>query len=349
LLAQAERLANLGSWEWELENGSMTWSDNMHRLHGFAPGEVVPSLELCFQMLSLDDQERARNFVAQAIASRQPMEHEYQSSRKDGRLRTHLTRFVPLFSESGEPRRIVGSTQDITDRKLAEEQIQKSEALLRRLSRELMRAQDTERRQIAHDLHESAGQTLAALKMTLANLEDALGNDIQEAHAHLQVVRALAEDAIREIRVVSYLMHPPMLDGVGLGPTIRWYAKGFSERSRIESRIEVDEHLLRFPEQVETTVFRIVQEALTNVHRYSGSRTVTIRLNREEANLVVAVIDQGAGLQQPALGQISMIGVGIAGMRERVKQLDGRLDIESVAGQGTTVRAVIPIMATGTQ
>jgi PAS domain S-box-containing protein len=343
LLAKAEKLAGAGSWESDLQTGSLSWSDNMYRVHGFAPGEVVPSVELCLQMLQPEDRERARYLVERAIATRQPVEHEYRSRSRDGRLRIHLTRFEPVVSESGEPLRIVGTTQDITDRKLAEEKIRKSEGLLRRLSQELIHAQDTERRQIARDLHESAGQTLAALKMTLANLEYALREDAQDAPRHLLAARAQAEDAIREIRVLSYLMHPPMLDEVGLQPTIEWYAKGFSQRSGIESSIEVDQNLMRLPQQVETTVFRIVQEALTNVHRYSGSRTVTIRLNRKEDVVYVEIKDRGRGFQTPP-ERAAGVGVGIAGMRERVRQLKGRLEIESAAGQGTTVRAMIPIM-----
>jgi signal transduction histidine kinase len=236
----------------------------------------------------------------------------------------------------------VGTTQDITGRKLAEEKIAKSEALLRRLSQDLMHAQDTERRQIARDLHESAGQTLAALKMALANLEHAVPENT-EAWAHLQIVRGLTDDAIREIRVVSYLMHPPMLDEVGLGPTIRWYARGFSERSGIATTFEVDEKVARLPQQVEITVFRIVQEALTNVHRYAGSRTAAIHLSRREDELHVEIQDQGCGLPPIAQGPESRPGVGIAGMRERVKQLNGVFEIESVSGRGTTVRAIFPI------
>ncbi len=343
LLDQAEQLANLGSWESDLKTGSMTWSDNMYRVHGFAPGEVVPSVELCLQMLGPDDRERAGNLVAQAISSRRSMEHEYSSRTKDGLIRTHLTRFEPFVSESGEAVRIVGTTQDITERKLAEEKTAKSETLLRRLSQDLIQAQDTERRQIARELHESAGQTLAALKMVLANLEDAVREHTEEAWDHLQAVRGLADDAIREIRVVSYLMHPPMLDEVGLGPTIRWYARGFSERSGIATTLEVDERIERLPQQVETTVFRIVQEALINIHRYAGCRTATVRLRQREDELCVEIQDQGCGLPPIAQGQQSRLGVGIAGMRERVKQLNGVFEIDSVAGQGTTVRAILPI------
>jgi signal transduction histidine kinase len=207
-----------------------------------------------------------------------------------------------------------------------------------------MRTQDAERRQIARDLHESVGQTLAALKMTLANLDHAHVEN-GNALAPLQEARGLAEDAIREIRVVSYLMHPPMLDEAGLAPTLEWYARGFSDRSNIQATVEVDRGLGRFSQQIETTVFRIVQEALTNVHRYSGSHTVTIRVARQDGQVLVEVSDQGCGLHSIRPGRKARLGVGIAGMRERVKQLNGVFEMESRPGHGTTVRAVLPFVS----
>ncbi len=343
LLAQAEQLANLGSWEWDLETGAIIWSDNMYRLRGFAPREVALTEEFCSGLLHSADRERGKELLAQAIASGQSGQHEFRTAIKDGSIRVFQTRFSPVISESGKVLRIVGTTQDITEHKLAKERIHKSETLLRRLSQDLINTQDADRRQIARELHESAGQTLAALKMTLANLEYALRENTEEVPRHLQAARAQAEDAIREIRVLSYLMHPPMLDELGLEPTIRWYARGFSERSGIETTFEFDGKITRLPLQVETTIFRIVQEALTNIHRYSGSRTATIRLNGEEGSICVEIKDQGCGLQAPP-ERTSKVGVGIAGMHERVRQLKGRLEIESVAGQGTVVRAVIPFM-----
>ena len=343
LLAQAEQLANLGSWEWDLETGAIIWSDNMYRLRGFAPREVALTQELCTGLLNPADRERGKELLAQSIASGQSEQHEFRCAIKDGSIRAFQTRFSPVVSESGKVLRIVGITQDITERKLAEEKIAKSEGLLRRLSQDLMHAQDTERRHIARELHESAGQTLAALKMTLANLEYALCENTEDVPRHLQAARAQAEDAVREIRVISYLMHPPMLDEMGLEPTIRWYARGFSERSGIETTFEFDGKIARLPQQVETTVFRVVQEALTNLHRYSGSRTATIHLRQREDELRVEIQDQGCGLTRIAQGPEFRPGVGIAGMRERIKQLNGVFEIESAAGQGTTVRAILPI------
>jgi two-component system, NarL family, sensor kinase len=140
-------------------------------------------------------------------------------------------------------------------------------------------------------------------------------------------------------------MHPPMLDEGGLGLALQWYVRGFSERSGIQAEVEVADNFGRYPQEIETTIFRVVQEALTNVHRYSGSRTVAIHLAREDGQIRAEVRDQGCGLALPAppMGWDAPLGVGIAGMRERVKQLHGVFEIESAPGRGTTVRAILPI------
>lgn len=163
------------------------------------------------------------------------------------------------------------------------------------MSRQLIRTRDSERRQVARDLHESAGQTLAALKMTLANLEEALPDGTARASEHLKAARGFVDDAVREIRVVSYLMYPPLLDDAGLGPALSWYVRGFSERSGIRATVEANSDLGRYPQEIEGTIFCVMQEALTNVHRYSGSTTVAIRLAREAGLIYAEIEDQGCG------------------------------------------------------
>jgi two-component system NarL family sensor kinase len=140
------------------------------------------------------------------------------------------------------------------------------------------------------------------------------------------------------------LMHPPMLDEGGLAPALRWFAKGFTGRSGIQVNVEIPHHLHRYSQEIETTVFRIVQESLTNVHRYSGSRTATIFLTSKDSLLRLEITDQGCGLVIPAIaaGRDAFAGVGIAGMRERVRQLQGEFQIESFPGRGTVVRALLP-------
>jgi signal transduction histidine kinase len=154
----------------------------------------------------------------------------------------------------------------------------------------------------------------------------------------------MADGAVREIRTISYLMHPPMLDEAGLGLALRWYAHGFSERSGIKLKVDVPDDLQRQSREIETTLFRIVQEALTNVHRYSGSRTATVRLAFENGYITAEVRDEGSGIPRFHFADRSQasLGVGIQGMRERVRHLNGLFELESTPGQGTTVRVILP-------
>jgi PAS domain S-box-containing protein len=338
LLAQAEQLANVGSWELDLTTDTLVWSEQIYRMLNLNPRGASEKAERFWQMVLPDDRERARRENLKAIAQRRPMDLELRCMLPDGRVRTIQGRAVPYYDENGHPLRLAGMAQDITERREAEDG-------LRRLSQQLLRTRDAERRQMARELHETVGQSLAALKMTLGRLRDVLSEDDEAARELVQASVELAEDAVREVRVVSYLMHPPMLDEGGLALALRWYARGFSERSDIQAEVEVADDFGRCPQEIETTIFRIVQEALTNVHRYSGSRTVTIRLAREERQIRAEIQDQGCGLVLPApvMGWDAPLGVGIAGMRERVKQLHGVFEIESSPGRGTTVRAVFPI------
>jgi len=338
MLAQAEQLANVGSWELDLNTDTLVWSEQIYRMLNLNPRGVSEKADRFWRMVVPDDRERAQRENLAAIAQRRPLDLELRCVLPDGRVRTIQVRGVPSYDETGQPLRLVGMAQDITERREAEEG-------LRRLSQQLLRTRDGERRQMARELHETVGQSLAALKMTLGRLRDVLPEDNETERDLVQASVQLAEDAVREVRVVSYLMHPPMLDEGGLALALRWYARGFSERSDIQAEVEVTDDFGRYPQEIETTIFRIVQESLTNVHRYSGSRTVTIRLLREEGQIRAEVQDEGCGLAPaaPVTGWGAPLGVGIAGMRERVKQLHGVFEIESAPGRGTTVRAVLPI------
>jgi signal transduction histidine kinase len=232
--------------------------------------------------------------------------------------------------------------QDITKQTRVEEE-------LRRLSQELLRARDDERRQVARTLHESAGQTLAALKMVLGRLRRELPKKIDRVHELLESSIELTNAAVREVRTLSYLMHPSLLDETGLASALQWYAKGFAQRSGIDVSVEVPEDFGRHSQEIETTVFRIVQEALTNAHLHSGSRTAKIRLACQDGQIRAEVQDHGQGIPAMAPGGDSPVprGVGIAGMRERVKQLNGALEIVSGPGEGTTIRAILPLAQSG--
>ena len=226
-------------------------------------------------------------------------------------------------------------------RKVAEER-------LRSLSVRLMTLQDEERRRIARDLHDSTGQTLAAIKMTLGLLQRA-GTNISEFSGLVNDLEALAEDAVQDIRTTSYLLHPPLLDEAGIASATRWFVEGFAKRSGIQVGCDLPEKMERPDRNCELVLFRVLQESLTNVHRYSGASAAKVRLRLEDGQFKLEVSDNGHGIPEERLQQVNKsggsAGVGIAGMRERVRELGGQLEIQSDK-KGTTVSAVLPIAKT---
>ena len=216
----------------------------------------------------------------------------------------------------------------------------------RKLSARMLQIQDEERRRIARELHDSMGQTLAALKMAVSQLSNigSPGSPGSPTSKHMEDVHALIDQAIRETRTVSHLLHPPMLDELGFASAASWYVTGFAQRSGIEVKLELAEEP-RFPESMELTLFRVLQESLTNILRHSGSSKAEVRLQRSEQEIVLSVRDYGKGIAPERLERFMKtgtdVGVGLGGMRERVRDLGGKLELQS-QGAGTTVRVTLP-------
>jgi signal transduction histidine kinase len=214
---------------------------------------------------------------------------------------------------------------------------------LRQLSVRLLQAQDDERRRLARALHDSVGQLLAAITM---NMEAVRSSQLEPAAAAAAAENAqLVEQISTEIRTMSHLLHPPLLDEVGLASALRWYIDGFSSRSKIAVNLEIAGDFGRLPTDMEIAIFRMVQECLTNVHRHSNSETGEVHLLRDADRVWVEIKDRGKGIpleKQLALSSSQQGGVGFRGMRERIQQLGGRLEIHSDEG-GTIVKAMMPV------
>ena len=217
----------------------------------------------------------------------------------------------------------------------------------RRLSSQLLNLQDEERRRLARDLHDSAGQRLAALTMHLDIIGEAATALDTRSRRALADSRSLAEQCVREVRTLAYLLHPPMLDEIGLVAAVRWYAEGFTKRSGIRVVLDVGE-VERLPAPIETAIFRVVQEGLTNVHRHASTTTASIRLRATADAVALEIHDKGRGLRDAGThrngARRPALGVGIQGMRERIRQLGGTCDVE-FTDNGTTVRVGVPLNA----
>ncbi|MCU1302315.1 MAG: hypothetical protein JWQ87_2599 [Candidatus Sulfotelmatobacter sp.] len=256
------------------------------------------------------------------------------------RMETHA---APLRNPDGSLLHLA-VTRDITERRKAEEAIKEKE-----LSARLLKLQDEERRRIARELHDGVGQLLAAMSMNAGTLDLEKSKLSPEARRCVDDNSKLIEQVSADIRTMSYLFHPPLLDEVGLDSALKWYVEGFSERSKIDAKLEFSADHERLPPDYELCLFRIAQECLTNIHRHSGSLTALVRLVRSSEEVKLEVSDEGRGLDQETQAKIAAgesTGVGLRGMQERLRYLGGRVEIHS-NGKGMTVTAIVPLAESG--
>jgi PAS domain S-box-containing protein len=338
LLSQAEHMTNFGSWELDLETGKSTLSKNLLQMFGLS-SEWEWDREAYWARIHPEDRKRARANVERALAGCEPFEHVLRYRASDGTYRVHFARALQIPGPDGRTKRSIGVAQDIT------EQVRKEEDL-RRLSARLLRLQDEERRRIARDLHDSASQKLVAISLGLAHIGKSVHLRSERGKQVLTDARKMVRDLSREIRSLSYLLHPPLLDELGLASALEEYVRGFGRRSGIELELEMPVDVGRLSPESETALFRIMQEALGNIQKHSGSSKGRVRLTKENGEIVLEISDSGRGARSGPLQErqasASTLGVGVLGMRERMRQLGGRLDFIS-GRRGTTVRATLPL------
>jgi signal transduction histidine kinase len=238
------------------------------------------------------------------------------------------------------------------DRRRADEieatnaELMKQSEAVRSLSGQLMTLQDEERRRIARTLHDSVGQLVVGAMLHVSIVQEQEHRLTPPAATAVEKTLALLDQISQEVRTISHLLHPPLLDEVGLESALRSYIEGFAQRSKIAIQLEIAPGLGRLPQDHETSIFRIVQESLTNIHRHSGSSTAFVRVENTGAQLRVEIRDQGRGMPPEMLRPAAMLaaaGVGLQGMRERVRELGGQLDIVSDPGHGTLLAATLPL------
>jgi PAS domain S-box-containing protein len=304
------------------------------------------------EYLHPDDKDRSLKHWMRCVQSGEAYESEYRIRGAHRQYRWFRARAVPLRDMEGNIIKWYGTCSDIHDSKLLEQSIRDNAielermvdlrtAELRRLSSRLMTMQDEERRRIAREIHDGLGQELAAAKMILDGI---LSKDsspaMQQAAADAS---QLVDRAIKQVRTISHLLHPPLLDEVGLVSALRWYLEGLSERSGIEIQLTVEPpDLGRLRPELETAIFRIIQEALTNIFRHSGASKGHVSVKEREGHIVVTVRDDGKGIEEQVIQlRPDSVGVGIGGMRQRVNELGGSLRLSN-ANPGTIVEVVIP-------
>ncbi|HKE34539.1 MAG TPA: PAS domain S-box protein [Candidatus Acidoferrum sp.] len=322
------------------------------KMFGLSSEQVIGKTSEELGLIALREDGTEYPFVTRpalrALATGQPLRGEVMGWRRPGEeeILWILGEVVPLSSKDGQPDRLVTAFSDITKRKEAEE-------ALHHLSARLLRLQDEERRRLGRELHDSLAQSVMAVNLDLVQvMRSSLPLD-KTARNALAEARKVLREMSREIRTLSYLLHPPVLDELGLASAVKEYAQGFSKRSGIALEIDIQPDFPRMPQEAETAFFRIVQESLANIQKHSGSSTGAIRLWNGQGRVQLEIRDQGRGIAAKSrrdgsdVPRASRLGVGILGMRERMAQLGGTLEVQSNAS-GTAVHATILLVLEGT-
>jgi PAS domain S-box-containing protein len=383
-VTQAERANNLlasivGSSDDAIVSKSLdgiitSWNNAAERIFGYTPEEAVGKH---ISLIIPADRQDEEIGILRRIRTGNRVDHfETVRQRKDGTLIDISATISPVKDSTG---RIIGASKvarDISQRMQSEIALRQSEERFRKLAEtldaevrarteeleqrngevltqaeqvrqlswQLLRTQDEERRHIARELHDSAGQTLAVLGMNLATIIENARKQAPDIVETAEQTHEILEELTKEIRTTSYLLHPPLLDENGLPAALSWYIRGLSERSGLDIAFSISEEFGRLPRDMELVVFRLVQEGLTNIHRHSGSKRAIIRIVRDSDRVLIEVRDQGKGIPKEKLAQIQYgrAGVGIRGMRERLRQFQGEMILDST-GSGTTVVVTIPV------
>jgi PAS domain S-box-containing protein len=331
------------------QGGCVTsWNAGAQRIKGYKASEIIG--QHFSRFYPQDDVRNGKPAWELEVAAREGrFEDEGWRVRKDGSKFWANVIITPIKDSAGDLLGFSKVTRDFTERMLvlktleeSRQKLQESEKSLRDLSLHLLRTQDEERRRIGREIHDSLGQYLSVLKMKLDSMAAT-----QPSSEELGACGDLADECVKEVRTLSYLLYPPMLEEMGLTSAIPWYLEGFSKRSGIKTTFQAPKDFKRLSRDAELVLFRVLQECLTNVQRHSGSHTADISISHTDNAVTLQVIDTGKGMPGQILEQggqdwMGSLGVGLRGMSERVRQLGGALDISSNKS-GTQVWATIPL------
>lgn len=330
-LAEAQEIGHLGSWEWDISTKEIIWSDEKYRILGFAPQQFPPSYDAFLECVHPGDNRYVKESILETIAEGKPMDATFRITRPDGSERfVHAVGRLITDSMSGS-QRMIGIIHDITDHKKTEEK-------LRALSQRLVGLQEEERRSIARDLHDDIAQPLGFLKLVLDNEMAAAEPKI----TGLNKASAIVDEIIMKVRDLSLNLRPGVLDDLGLVPALLWYFGRYSSQTGITVDFKHHGVNRRLPSRIDTTLYRVVQEALANVARHAGTDRVTVRLKGNQQELRIIVEDRGRGFD---LASVAPSSTGIDSMRERIRMEGGEFEIDSTPGESTRVSLQVPLPA----
>lgn len=348
-LEEAQRIARVGSWEWEVgKEDGLRWSDEMCRIYGIDPEEFERSYDVFLDHIHPEDLEEVEQTVKKAMERKESFSFEHRIVRADGEIRYLFGRGNIITDDEGEVIKMVGTGQDVTERKQTEQQLRNYSEKLKNLSAKQEKVREEERTRIARELHDELGQMLTVLKMDISLANEEIkevddGHLFNEVENDLEDVMKRVDTIVESVQRITTQLRPEVLDDLGLLEAIEWQAREYEKRGKWEIDFCTNIEVLEIPlvEERSTAIFRIFQETLTNILRHANASKVNIRLNITDENLILEVEDDGKGISKKEINDKGSLG--IIGMRERSNFLGGTIKFEGEPGEGTMVTLQIPL------
>jgi PAS domain S-box-containing protein len=339
-LYEAQRVAHLGNWDWNIQTNQLYWSDEIYRIFGLSPQEFGATYDAFLDSVHPDDREFVKRAVSEALYEKKPYSIDHRIVLPDGSVRIVHEQAEVTSDEAGNPVWMLGTVQDITDLKRAEEELKKSYEQLRNLSEHLQSVREEERTKIAREIHDELGQTLTALKIEISMLAGKLYPDHKPLVEKTESIVKRIDETIQAVKRICTELRPTVLDHFGLIAAIEWQAEEFQKRTGIRCEVTFTPGDIVFDQDTSTVLFRIFQETLTNVMRHADAAEVKASLKEKDGMITLEVKDNGRGITEEQINNSSSFG--LLGIRERVNFLGGNVTISGMGNKGTTVKVSIP-------
>jgi len=340
-LYEAQRVAHLGNWDWNIQTNQLYWSDEIYRIFGLSPQQFGATYGAFLDSVHTGDRDFVKKAVNEALYEGKPYSIDHRIVLPDGTVRIVHEQAEVIFDKDGKSVRMLGTVQDITDLKRAEEELKRSYEQLRNLSAHLQSVREEERINIAREIHDELGQALTALKIDTSMLGTKLYPDHKPLVEKTESMIKRIDETIQSVKRICTELRPAILDHFGLSAAIEWHAGEFERLTGVKSDISFEPKEIILDEDLSTAVFRILQEALTNVARHAEATAVKVNLKLKDGNIILEVEDNGKGITERQISNRKSFG--LLGIKERANFLKGDVKINSLKNKGTTVTVSIPL------
>ena len=339
-LSQAQRIAHVGNWDLNIQTNQLDWSDEIYRIFGLSPQQFGATYEAFLNSVHPDDREFVSKAVADALFENKSYSIDHRIVLPDGTIKIVHERAEVTFGEAGKPARMIGTIQDITDSKRAEDELKESYGQLRKLSAHLQSVREQERTNIAREIHDELGQVLTALKIEVSMFANKLHPDDKLLDKTKSIIKKI-DDTIQSVKRICAELRPAILDHFGLSAAIEWHIEEFENRTGIKCNVSFEPREIILDQDLTPSVFRIFQEALTNVARHADASEVSVTLRLKDGKIMLEIKDNGKGITKKHF--LDSRSFGIMGIRERVNFFGGNVKITGIKDKGTTIMVSIPL------